>query len=238
MGEKIDNLDFNLDALDQGGVAVELSATPSKTKVRGRTKAAPIDMEVDNCLLNEKIIVRKILKPKGEITNTGHVLYGGMADNAVQYITLPMKSTGGYKNALTKSEKAFLEEAMGLEDNALSVHLKNDNYWESEHAIVRLTKSDTILDLSDPTDYIKYKILTANSGIIADSLGTMQSRPKETYQYVIIRTGEETKSLNEEMTLSMQASLELGKVMENKDILKYLIETLEGKAVSDNSSLQ
>jgi len=37
---------------------------------------------------------------------------------------------------------------MGLEYNALSIYKKVDNYWENN--MVRLTKQDNILDLSDP----------------------------------------------------------------------------------------
>lgn len=38
------------------------------------------------------------------------------------------------------------------------------------------------------------------------------------------------------MNISMQASLELGKVLNNKEILRLLIETIEGKPVSDSSN--
>lgn len=72
---------------------------------------------------------------------------------------------------LTNSEKAFLEEYMGLPYNALSIYKKVDNYWENSQ--VRLTKGETPLDLRDPNDYIKYKILLANKDFIAESLSAL-----------------------------------------------------------------
>ena len=63
---------------------------------------------------------------------------------------------------------------MQLEYNALSVHKKVDNFWDDSNDVgiskVRLTKQDTILDLTSPEDYIKYKILLANKDFIAPSL--------------------------------------------------------------------
>ena len=126
-----------------------------------------------NCLRNERIIVRHIPKENG-ITNPKHILFGGMAENAVRTFVVPRLSSGMFVNVLTDKEKAFLEEIMGLEYNALSIYKKVDNFWDdsNENGIskVRLTKQDNYFNLSDPEDYIKYKILLANKDFIAPSL--------------------------------------------------------------------
>ena len=112
-----------------------------------------------------RIIVRYILKQKGNITNPRHVLYGGMAEGASRTFVVPKLSSGKYVNVLTDDEKDFLEDAMGLEPNALSIYKKVDNFWDDSNPLkitrVRLTKLDSYLDLSSPEDYIKYKILLA-----------------------------------------------------------------------------
>ena len=78
-------------------------------------------------------------------------------------------SSGAFKNVLTNSEKNYLEYIMGLEPNALSVYKKVDNFWSTatEGTInkVMLKKGDNRLDLSNPEDYIRYKILLANNDI-------------------------------------------------------------------------
>ena len=91
---------------------------------------------------------------------------------------------------------------MGLEYNALSIYKKVDNYWENN--MVRLTKQDNILDLSDPEQYIKYKILLANKNFIAPSLEILTDYPKATYQFVIIAEGEETKTAKDNMSITMK----------------------------------
>lgn len=115
--------------------------------------------EFVSCLTNERIIVRHIPKQSGIVTNPKHILYGGMAENAIRSLCAPKLSSGAFINVLTDTEKDYLERIMGLEDNALSIYKKKDNFWESVY--VRLTKQDNFLNLADPNDYIKYKILLA-----------------------------------------------------------------------------
>ena len=123
-----------------------------------------------NCLRNKKVIVRHVPKVSGLVSNPKHIYYGGMAENAIRYYTVPQLQSGKYVNVLTNDEKEFLEETMGLEVNALSIYKKENNYWDNFK--IRLTKHDTVLDLSYPDDYIKYKVLLANEDMIAKSITT------------------------------------------------------------------
>ena len=86
-----------------------------------------------NPLRNEKVIVRYILRPSNMVPNKNHVLYGGMAETAIRRFTVPRLSNGTFKNVLTKTEKDYLEQAMGLELNALSVHNRNNNFWDDSN---------------------------------------------------------------------------------------------------------
>ena len=145
-----------------------------------------------NCLKNERITVRFIARKSGIWGNDPkHVLAGGMSQNAIRTFTVPRLLSGVFKNVLTNDEKNYLENVMGLEPNALSVHKRENNFWsnstEGGISFVKLTKEDNYLDLSIPEEYIKYKILLANSDVIAPSLKVLQDSPKATYQFVIIR---------------------------------------------------
>lgn len=196
-----------------------------------------------NCLRNERIIVRYIAKTSGIWgNNPKHVLSGGMAEGAVRVFVVPKLSSGMFVNVLTDNEKAFLEQIMGLEYNALSIYKKVDNFWDNsnENGInsVRLTKGDNYLNLSDPEDYIRYKILLANKNFIASSLQVLHDTPKATYQFVIISEGEENKSAKDNMNTIMKCYKEFGKVEEDIDILRLIIETMEGKPTSKNSKLE
>lgn len=192
--------------------------------------------EVKSCLVNKKVYVKFIPRNYMGISNQKHILYGGMAENSVTILTVPvLDSTGTYKNVLTKNEKKFLEEFMGLEYDALSIYKKVDNYWDN--FIVRLTKQGIVLDLSDPNDYIKYKVLRANNDIIADSLETLRDRPRPTYKFYMTIEDEETAIANDNMTAIMKCYKEFGKYESDYDTLKCVVELIEGRPLSSNTKL-
>ena len=187
-----------------------------------------------NCLKDERILVRFVPKEDSNITNPKHILYGGMAEGAVKYYTVPiLASTGTYKNILTDDEKAFLESYMGLEYNALSVYNKTNNFWAN--FTVRLTKHDNYLDLSDPNDYIKYKVLLANTDFIADSLKTLNDHPKATYQFVMIKEGESEKREEEKMSVTMKCYKDYGKIEDDNDTLRCIIELIDNRPIAKNT---
>lgn len=198
--------------------------------------------ELVNCLRNERIIVRHIPRQSNMVQNPKHVLYGGMAENAIRVFVVPRLTSGKYVNVLTNDEKDFLEHTMGLEDNALSIHKREHNFWDDSNpdgiAKVMLKKQDNYLDLSDPNDYIKYKILIANKDWIAPSLKALEDHPKATYQYVIIGEGDETKSAKNNMSNTMMCYKEYGKIEGDVDTLRLIIETLDGRPVASTSKLE
>lgn len=192
--------------------------------------------EVKSCLVNKKVYVKFIPRNYMGISNQKHILYGGMAENSVTILTIPvLDSTGTYKNVLTKNEKKFLEEFMGLEYDALSIYKKVNNYWDN--FIVRLTKQGIVLDLSDPNDYIKYKVLKANNDIIADSLETLRDKPRPTYKFYMTVEDEETAIANDNMTAIMKCYKEFGKYESDYDTLKCVVELIEGRPLSSNTKL-
>lgn len=198
--------------------------------------------ELVNCLREERVIIRHIPRQSNMVQNPKHVLYGGMAENAIRVFVVPRLTSGKYVNVLTNDEKEFLENIMGLEDNALSIHKREHNFWDDSNpdgiAKVILKKQDNYLDLRDPNDYIRYKILLANKDWIAPSLKALEDYPKATYQYVIIGEGDETKSAKSNMSNTMMCYKEYGKIEEDVDTLKLIIETLDGRPVSSTSKLE
>lgn len=198
--------------------------------------------ELVSCLRNERVIVRHIPKERGMVTNPKHILFGGMAENATRTFVVPRLSSGMFVNVLTDSEKAFLEEIMGLEYNALSIYKKVDNFWDdsNENGIsrVRLTKQDNYLNLADPEDYIRYKILLANKDYIAPSLQALEDTPKVSYQFVIISEGAETQSAKDNMSATMKCYKEFGKIENDVDVLRTIIETIDGRPTAPTVKLE
>lgn len=193
-------------------------------------------IDIINPLRNEKVIVRFIPRDNDNITDRKHVAFGGMMDNAVRGFTVPMLNNGVYKNVLTDNEKAFLEDLLGLEVNGLSVYSKNNNFWDNY--LIRLTKQDTILDLSNPQDYIKYKVLLANKDTIAPSMRTLKEGRKATYEYVIMEPNEEFSDSKNRVNNTMKCFEEFGAIKDKFDILKCIVETIDGRTVAANTKIE
>lgn len=215
----------------------EVAVAPVKQpRKRQAEQPVAVDEPIVNCLRNERIVVKHVPKETGMVRDPKHILYGGMAENAVKWFTVPRLTSGMYINVLTNAEKTCLEGVMGLEYNALSIYNKTDNFWDN--FMVRLTKQDNILDLSNPEDYIKYKVLLANKDFIAPSLQELEDHPKATYQFVIIHENEESQASKKKMNATMQAYMEFGKIQDNADILRTIIETIDGRPTSKNSKIE
>lgn len=231
---KIDNSELPL---------VEVTKQTKYENKQKDKKTSENSSELINCLRNERIIVRHIPKTTGIWgNNPKHILSGGMAEGAIRTFVVPRLSSGMFVNVLTDNEKAFLEEIMGLEYNALSIYKKIDNFWDdsNEGGInrVRLTKQDNYFNLADPEDYIRYKILLANKDYIAPSIQVLQDYPKATYQFVIISEGEETKIAKTNMSTTMLCYKEYGKIENDIDTLRVIIEIFSGKSTSSNTKLE
>ena len=131
--EEINDLDIN--ELDIPMKEVPINVQRKQTK-KEQTKEIESNKQIPiNCLRNERVIVRYLPRVTGIWgNNPKHVLAGGMSENASRVYVVPrLASSGMYVNVLTDSEKAFLEEAMGLEYNALSIYKKTDNFWDDSN---------------------------------------------------------------------------------------------------------
>lgn len=246
MEEKVDysTTDFIIDndAIEEIEKPIQPQVNREVSKVRDNKKANINSNTLVNCLRNERIIVRHIPKESGMVTNPKHILFGGMAENAIRTFVVPRLSSGMFVNVLTDSEKAYLEEIMGLEYNALSIYKKENNFWDDSNddgiSKVRLRKQDNYFNLADPEDYIRYKILLANKDYIAPSIQALQDNPKATYQFVIITEGEENKTAKDSMSATMKCYKEYGKVENDIDTLRVIIESIDGRPTSSNSKLE
>lgn len=235
--------EFELDDMETPLVEVSKAETSQKSRKTQKKEIEVMEDALVSCLRNERIIVRHVPKMTGMWgNNPRHILAGGMAEGAVRTFVVPRLSSGMFVNVLTDREKSFLEEVMGLEYNALSIYKKVDNFWDdsNENGInkVRLTKQDNYFNLADPEDYIRYKILLANKDYIAPSMQVLQDTPKATYQFVIISEGEETKLAKSNMSATMMCYKEFGKVENDIDILRVIIETISGRPISQSSKLE
>lgn len=199
--------------------------------------------KVVNCLRNEKVILRKLPKRTNLVKDSNHIMGDGMHENAFHVYCVPkLQKSNNFVNVLTNDEKECLEKAMGLPENALSIYRqpKEENFWSTANpnglGSVTLRKQDNVFDLSKPTDYIAYKILLANKDKICPSMEEWSQRPKETYEFVVIREGQEAKVSQSNTDATIQAVMKLGKIASDKDVLQLVVETMMGKKYSASTS--
>lgn len=188
-----------------------------------------------SCLRNERVVARWIARNLDKYPNPKHVLSGGIAEGVYKSFTVPILSSGVYVNVLTDKEKAFLEYTLGLERNGLSIYKKENNFWDN--FMVALGKEDNYFDLRIPMDYIKYKVLLANSELICPNLDTLVSKPKASYKFVLFTEGEEDRKNKKALTSTMEAYKEFGKYEEDKYTLKTILEIIQQKPISPNTKL-
>lgn len=233
----IDSIDLNVDDFTIPEEEVKVTRKVNKNNVK---KEAPVNepKPLVNCLRNERVIIRHINRPSS-ITDPRHVNYGRMNENSKKTYVVPRLSSGIFVNVLTNEEKDFLENLLGLEPNALSIYKREDNFWddsnESGLASVTLFKQDNILNLADPEDYIRYKILLANKDYIAPSYEYYEDHPKATYEYYITSEEAESKEALRSVGNKSKAYLELGTMKDNINKMRVLLEILTGKATSPNT---
>lgn len=186
------------------------------------------------CLRNEKISVTFIRKSSNKINDPKHVLYGGLIEGGRIVMTIPTLRNGNYVNILTDDEKTFLEKELGLEPNDLSIYKTKDNYWEDYN--ITLTKEGKTLDLNMPDDYIEYKVLLANTGLIAHSFDDITK--KATYKFYLATDGDATTRANKNIDNKKDAYIQYGKIEEKKDDLKYIIQIMSNKIIAPNTKLE
>jgi len=185
-------------------------------------------------LPNEKVTIRFIKRNRGLAADVSdsHVISGGMIEGATRKFCVPLLRNGGLKNVLTNEEKEFFEKG---HFNGVNLSIYSD-FWKNQY--VSLEKLDTILDLSIPEDYLKYKILLGWEDVIAPSLEKYKSENKGTYQFYITKDGEEIKDRSKKLDLIKTAWKKYYKIEDNKDILVSIIYLMTGKKLSDNSTMK
>lgn len=155
-------------------------------------------------LPTEEVTVDFIKRQTGYIENPKHVAYGGKLDGATDTVPVKMLRSGQLMNVLTKAEKTYLEGVLGFD---LSIYT-NKEFWESQYVV--LSKESIRLNLADPYDYIKFKILEGYTDLVAPSL--KHKDDKLTYRYVIVRDGDNNRLAKGRVDIRKEAYKELGKI--------------------------
>lgn len=191
-------------------------------------------------MLPKKIILVQPVRRRG-----GWIPIGHEADFLFKHsyfsVVVPKLQSGMLKDPLTDEERDFFESTksgMALKPGELSIYKKDNNYWNKFR--VKLTKEVLRLDLSNPMDYIKYKVLLSNSDVIAPS--SAEKFKKATYKFALVEEGQMDQDLVKSAKNKKEAYRAFGKMDNSPEKLKDFLGvyyTLKpgGKSIPVNAKL-
>lgn len=186
-------------------------------------------LEESGILINKKVKVVSIKRMNDFLPKDGEDLYSG----AIFSVTLPLDGkTNQLVQILTKEEQEMFEEELNLPKGELSFYHKDKGFWSSPKGVVNLRKDDNVLNLANPMDYLRYKILLANKRTIAPNWESKLNSGE--YRFVIVDEDQETKVNTNKSNLMKEVYKLLGKVEDNTKKMQSILR-LYGKRTNNNN---
>lgn len=183
-------------------------------------------------LPNDIVTVRFIKRKRGMAANVSdnHIISGGMLPNAKKKFCAPIQASNGViVNILDKHEKEYLESITGLN---LSVY---GDFWQTFYVTLSKDDSSNIFNLSNPMDYLAYKMLLTLVDTMAPNWE--QRNDKQTYEFVITKEGEIQNEKKAKSDIKKESFKAYIRIEDDKDKLLGILKLLSNQPISENSTL-
>lgn len=175
-------------------------------------------------LPENKVKITFIERATPLVQDREHVLYGGLAPNAYKGFQIPLAESGGLAKVFTEDELRELEARMGFAVNELSLNREKNNYWHNYY--IKLDKGTKMLDLSDPRDFIFYKVAKAQKNHIAPH----NDRILGNHMWVIQDSAYEDQRSDAKLSLAKKAFKLLGQIENSDTKLRQVLMEAKGGA--------
>jgi hypothetical protein len=178
-------------------------------------------------LPKEKVRLEPIKRARGMVKDPKHVAYFMMPGTSIE-LTVPRTRMGSLVQVLTEEEQRLLESPkyLNLPEGTLSPYRREDNYWERTSTKVVIPERGLELDLSNPMDYIRYKIALVNKDLIAPD--SSSKFDKVTYVFYVKSDKEEVSTRISKSQKLKKAYSFASKLEENESSLRNFL-TVYGK---------
>lgn len=154
------------------------------------------------------------------VNDPKHVLYDGKLDSAIDSFPPLRNQSGKYVINMSTKEKNFIIKEAGLNIQDLNLSDRNNEYLPKLN--IEMPKSGITLNLNDPHDLLKDKILQAYHNVIAPN--DKSKYMKASYRYVRLMENEETDALLQVSDLRKEAYKLLGALEESRNrMIMYLL---------------
>jgi len=190
--------------------------------------------KIKSPLIDKKLLIVPVRRKSGWLPE-GHAAQFLHGNSYWRAVVKKDAKTGLFVDPLNNDERMFFESpdsGMALKQGDLSIYKDDKNYWSSY--TVKLKDEVTVLDLSNPKDYITWKVLLTCSDTIAPY--AEDKYKKASYKFCIQEEGyqdeERVKSSNEKK----EAYKFLGKIDNSPSKMKdflglYLTNKPGGKSI-------
>jgi len=190
-------------------------------------------------LPNKKVTIRLVDAPRGMHRDKNHAAYNLLEGSTIELCVPNKKGQRVVDCPLNAEEIEFFENkrksGMAFSEGDLSPHREDkDNYWRSRKSKVTLDSNRIELDLSDPADYIKYKILLKNKNRIAPSLA--EEFGKKSYIFVMESDDDVQKNVVIKGDIKKRAWKLAAKMEDDREAMLDFLN-VAGKRPSGNSKL-
>jgi hypothetical protein len=163
--------------------------------------------------LPKKKVTVKLVKRKGGWLPSNHEA-SDLFKHSYWRFVVKTNANGELVNPLTKEEQDYLESpasGLALNPGDLSIHKKDNNYWKGYS--LKLDKNVRELDLSSPTDYIRYKVLLTNTDTVAPTAD--KEFAKGTYKFKLVEEGYEIEQTAKNAASNTDAYIAFGRMMDS-----------------------
>lgn len=158
----------------------------------------------------------------------------GMLKGTQMSIDLPIDPQRKSRINIFKNEeeRIYLEERLSLPKGALSTFDRESKFWNG--FIVILTEEELILNLANVTDFLKYRLLLANSDKIAPSWGERNDDGR--YRFALVEKGFEDVEINSKNEIKKKAYIAFGKIEDSVDKMVDVLNVL-GMKITNRSGI-
>lgn len=174
----------------------------------------------------KKVLVKPIVRNNGTFPagHDGEFRYTG----CVMSICLPIDSKSNSLVAiLTKEEQAIFEEELNLTKGALSFYDKSAPYWRKFR--VELDKDGIVLNLDNPIDVLKLKVLKVDRRIAHSWEDRLKSGE---YQYALVDTAEEVKTNANKASLMQEVYKAFGKIEDSASKMQNVLKVINKRTTN------
>lgn len=202
----------------------------------GNKTAAKEEESIPSPLQNKVVEVHPIKRATG-LTNDPEHEASFLFGDAEYEITVPISRTGKLIDPLTEDERRYFEEVdkkLNLKPGSTSIYgdENGNNMWIGYK--IRIGKEPRRLDLSDPQDYIDYKVLLANKNKVARSWQERNDRKE--YIYALVDEDDRQKKEASLADKRKRAYKHYGKIEDDVEEMKKFLK-IYGKNPGDNQKV-